>query len=358
MSEVNETASAAAEPEQATNMSPSEFANRRANELTQEVEEQPEQTEVEETEETYNQEAEVSAEEATEEVETEEEGSVHVEEGEQDVLSQIELDDMTDEELRELSDKLGSRAVARFGELTAKRKAAEAEVERLRSEMGNKLQSEVKESENPYNNIDSIEKLQSVQQEIENVVEWAEDLIFDSDGYGPDDILTEVDGKELTKSEVRKHLQNARKADKKYIPAQLKTIEKRNSALSARKTLQDQATKELSWMNKENEVSDKYKQMLDDPRLKDLDKFDAEIAAQLPYLLAHAANSMYARQPIENTQGNRSSRLKPPSGTPGSAKTEKTISKGLKNLQSASNQFKGSGRKDDFIKMRTLQLTR
>ena len=358
MSEVNETASAAAETEQARNMSPEDFINRRVGQLTPEVEESPEQTEVEESEESYKQETEVSAEEATEEVEAEEDDSQEVQEGDENVLSQIELDDMTDEELRELSDKLGSRAVARFGELTAKRKAAEAEVERLRSEMGNKLQSEIKESDNPYNNIDSIEKLQSVQQEIENVVEWAEDLIFDSDGYGPDDILTEVDGKELTKSEVRKHLQNARKADKKYIPAQLKTIEKRNSALSARKTLQDQATKELSWMNEENEVSEKYKQMLDDPRLKDLDKFDAEIAAQLPYLLAHAANSMYARKPIENTPGARSSRLKPPSGNPGSAKTEKKISKGLKNLQSASSQFKGSGKKDDFIKMRTLQLNR
>ena len=234
MNEVNETAPAAAETEQASNMSPSEFINRRVNQINSDVEEAQEQTEVEESEESYDQETEVSDEEVAEEVETEEEESDEVEgDSDEDVLSQIELDDMTDDELRELSDKLGSRAVARFGELTAKRKAAEAEVERLRSEMGNKLQSNVKESDNPYNNIDSIEKLQSVQQEVENVVEWAEDLIFNSDGYGPDDVITEVEGKELTKSEVRKHLQSARKAEKKYIPAQLKTIEKREANIAA-----------------------------------------------------------------------------------------------------------------------------
>lgn len=358
MSEVNETATAAAEPEQATNMSTSDFVNRRVSQLAQEVEESPEQTEVEETEESYDQSTEVSSEQEAEEVETEEEESEEVEESGEDVLSQIELDDMTDEELRELSDKLGSRAVARFGELTAKRKAAEAEVERLRAEMGNKLQSEVKDSENPYNHIDSIEKLQSVQQEVENVIEWAEDLIFNSDGYGPDDIVTEVEGKELTKADVRKHLQNARKADKKYLPSQLRSIEKKESALHSKKQLEEQALKELDWLNDENDVSRKYQEMISDPRLQDLDKFDSEVAAQLPYLLAHAANSLYGRKTIESEPRSKSSRLKPPSSNPVSAKSDKKISKGLKNLQNASSQFRNSGTKNDFIKMRTLQLNR
>ena len=43
-----------------------------------------------------------------------------------DVLSQVtDLDNLSDSDLKDLSEKLGSRAVARFGELTAKRKAAE-----------------------------------------------------------------------------------------------------------------------------------------------------------------------------------------------------------------------------------------
>lgn len=368
MSEVNETASAAAEPKQASNISPSEFINRRIGQLDPPVQEQDNQNEAEEAAEEVNQEpeeaTEVVAEEAVETDETAEEEPQEEEAGgEDDVLSQIEqieLDDMSDEELRELSDKLGSRAVARFGELTAKRKAAEAELERLRSEMSSKLEPKVKESENPYRDIDSMEKLQNVQEEVEQVIEWAEDLIFNSDGYSADDPITEIDGKEVTKSEVRKHLQSARKAEKKYIPAQIKAIQRRQSAAELKVSLQEQASAELSWMKDENEVNQKYKEMLEDPRLSNLDGLDPEVAAQMPYLLAHAANSMYGRKVIQDSSEPKGkakpSRLIPPSGTPGSAKSDKKVSSALKNIKAASNQFKSSGNPRDFAALRRLQM--
>jgi len=365
MSEVNETADAAAEPKQATNISPSEFINRRIGQLNPPVEEQDNQTAVEETVEEVNQEqeeaTEVAADEAVEIDETaEEEPQEEKTESEDDVLSQIELDDMSDEELRELSDKLGSRAVARFGELTAKRKAAEAELERLRSEMSNKLEPKVKESENPYRDVNSMEKLQDVQEEVEQVIEWAEDLIFNSDGYSADDPITEIDGKEVTKSEVRKHLQAARKAEKKYIPAQIKAIQRRQSAAELKVSLQEQANEELSWMQDDNEVSQKYKQMLEDPRLSNIDGLDPEVAAQMPYLLAHAANSMYGRkvlaQPAKTATKAKPSRLVPPSGTPGSAKSDKKVSNALKTIKAASDQFKNSGNPRDFAALRRLQM--
>ena len=365
MSEVNETADAAAEPKQATNISPSEFINRRIGQLNPPVEEQDNQTAVEETVEEVNQEpeeaTEVAADEAVEIDETtEEEPQDEETESEDDVLSQIELDDMSDEELRELSDKLGSRAVARFGELTAKRKAAEAELERLRSEMSSKLEPKVKESENPYRDVDSMEKLQNVQEEVEQVIEWAEDLIFNSDGYSADDPITEIDGKEVTKSEVRKHLQAARKAEKKYIPAQIKAIQRRQSAAELKVSLQEQANEELSWMKDDNEVSQKYKQMLEDPRLSNIDGLDPEVAAQMPYLLAHAANSMYGRkvlaEPAKTATKAKPSRLVPPSGTPGSAKSDKKVSNALKTIKAASDQFKNSGNPRDFAALRRLQM--
>lgn len=365
MSEVNETADAAAEPKQATNISPSEFINRRIGQLNPPAEEQDNQTAVEETTEEVNQEpeeaTEVGADEALETDETvEEEPQDEEAESENDVLSQIELDDMSDEELRELSDKLGSRAVARFGELTAKRKAAEAELERLRSEMSNKLEPKVKESENPYRDVNSMEKLQDVQEEVEQVIEWAEDLIFNSDGYSADDPITEIDGKEVTKSEVRKHLQAARKAEKKYIPAQIKAIQRRQSAASMKESLQEQANEELSWMQDDNEVNQKYKEMLEDPRLSNIDGLDPEVAAQMPYLLAHAANSMYGRktlaEPAKVSTKAKTSRLVPPSGTPGSAKSDKKVSNALKTIKAASAQFKQSGNARDFAALRRLQL--
>ena len=45
---------------------------------------------------------------------------------------------MSEEELQELSEKLGSKAVARFGALTAKRKAAEERLAVLEAELKDK----------------------------------------------------------------------------------------------------------------------------------------------------------------------------------------------------------------------------
>lgn len=334
----------------ATNTSLQQYTERRKQQLLGSVQEETqEEPSVEEPQETPSDDAEVS------EVVQEEETSEEVEaQDENDVLSQVDLDDMTDEELHELSEKLGSRAVARFGELTAKRKAAEAELERLKGEMQSQAPT-VKESENPYNDVTSSEDLQKVQVEVEEVIEWAEDLIFNADGYSADDVITEVDGKELTKAQVRKHLQNARKAERKFIPAQMQKIQRIENAEKAKADFEEKANSEFSWMKEEGGVKKKYDAMLQDSRLQGLKEFDAEVAAQLPYILAHAANSMYARRPVQEGAP-KSARLQPPSSTPGAAKSEKKVSKSLKNLQDASSRFKKSGNKNDFIRMRALQF--
>lgn len=371
MSEVQEAATAEAAPKQATNITVSEYTRRRGAQLNASAKEtQPESVQegqvLDSEEEQVEQEiveasgAETEEAQGADTAESDEETSDNsddeTEEGSDDVLSNIDLDDLSDDDLRELSEKLGSRAVARFGELTAKRKAAEAELEKLRAEMQSSIAPQVQESENPYNNINDLEELQKVAAEVEEVVEWAEDLIFNSDGYSADEVITEVEGKELTKSDVRRYLQNARKAEKKYIPAQLQKIQKIESARKSGESLIEKAKKEFTWMQDGDETFDKYKEMLSDERLQGLEKFNPEVHAQLPYLLAHAANSMYARKPVRTES--RTARLTPPSSTPGAAKSEKTVSPKLKTMNNLSKQFKESGNKNDFIRLRTLQLSK
>lgn len=369
MSEVQEAAIAEAAPKQATNISVSEYANRRRKELSAPAEVTQEES-VEEGQVLDPEEGQVEQDIAeasgaeTEEVlgtdtgETEgvsDESDDTTEEDPNHVPSNIDLDDLSDDDLRELSEKLGSRAVARFGELTAKRKAAEAELEKLKSEMQSSIAPEVQDSENPYNHIDNVEDLQKVATEVEEVVEWAEDLIFNGDGYTADEVITEVEGKELTKSDVRRYLQNARKAEKKFIPAQLQKIQKIQSAKKSGESLMQKARNEFGWMQEGDEVFNKYKDMLSDERLQGLDKFDPVLHAQLPYLLAHAANSMHARKPVQAKGA--TARLTPPSSTPGAAKSDKKVSPKLKTMNNLSNQFKESGNKNDFIRLRTLQLS-
>ena len=356
----NEITEGVAEPstettaEQSNNMSMADFVSRRLgqqNEGTQEeapiveaTDEVTEEAEVESTE------AEVNEEIVAEQTEEPQ--------GSEDVLSQLDLDEMSEDDLRELSEKLGSRAVARFGELTAKRKAAEAKLKEMEAQLQNNNPLETQEvANNPYESVDTLEGLQEKAKEVTEVIEWAEETLFNADGYGPEDVVTEVEGKELTKADVRKSLLNARKARDKFLPAQLQKVQRVQQSHQLKEAFDAQAEQELNWLQGEdNDVRKSYEAMIGDPRFNSLrEKADPEVAAQLNYLIAHAANSIYGRKPVKETPKNTT--LTPPktAGTAAS-QSEKTVGKSVKALKNLDQQFRQTGNKSDFITLRTLQL--
>ena len=359
----NEITEGVAEPSTETtasqsNMSAADFVNRRLGQLTEATQEvaPPVEATDEVTEETAVESPEVEASEEVVAEQTEE--TEDLSEESTDVLSQLDLDEMSEEDLRELSEKLGSRAVARFGELTAKRKAAEAKLKEMETQLQNKNPLETQEvANNPYASVNSIEGLQEKAKEVTDVIEWAEETLFNADGYGPEDVVTEVEGKELTKSDVRKSLLNARKARDKFLPAQLKSVQRVAQSEQLKEAFDTQASTELNWLQGEdNDVRKSYEAMVGDPRFDSLrKKADPEVAAQLNYLMAHAANSIYGRKPIKEAP--KSATLTPPktAGTAAS-QSEKTVGKSVKALKNLNQQFRQSGNKSDFITLRTLQL--
>ena len=345
-----------------SNMSVSEFANRRLGQLTQPQEEEKDQP-VEAKEEVIAETSEERTEEVVNETEVAEQAesedkSQDESENSADVLSQLDLDEMSEDDLRELSEKLGSRAVARFGELTAKRKAAEEQLKQLQSELSKKNPLETSEvANNPYSDINDIEGLQNKAKEVNQVIEWAEDILFNADGYGPDDVVTTVEDKELTKADVRKSLLNARKGRDKFLPAQLKTVQTKSQAVELKSAFDSQAKKELQWLEGEdNDLRKTYESMVNDNRFKQLKELaDPNVGAQLDYLIAHAANSIYGRKPIGNSP--TSPKLNPPkTGATGSSTSEKPVGKSAKALKDLGSRFKQSGNKNDFISLRTLQI--
>lgn len=295
---------------------------------------------------------------ASEEVSVEVESEEPVSEDSDNVLSQLDLDNLSEDQIRELSEKLGSRAVSRFGELTAKRKKAEERLVELENKLSeNELKSSSKVENNPYSDLKSIDELKSKAEEVNNIIEWAEDVLFNSDGFSPEDGVTEVDGKSITKKQVRTTLQNARKTRDKFLPDQLKNIHKMENAVKIKETFAEQAQSELSWMKGEdNDTRRKYESMIKDPRFVEMEKsVDPEVASQLNYIIAHAANSLYARKTI--SEKSVTGRLNPPSNATSSAGTpEKTANKSAKALNEISQRFKTSGSKNDFINLRTLQI--
>ena len=350
-------AEALKEDRSGANITPAQLAARRLNqsqpepqpEIQEEIQEQAEETEVEEPVAEVTEEVEEVIEEPTEETQAE------------DVLSQYNLDEMSEEELEDLSKKLGSRAVARYGELTAKRKAAEeklAELQRQMSEQKNDiLQSKKPVENNPYSNLETIEALQDKAQEVNEIIGWAEDILFESDGYSADDVVTEVEGKEVTKAQVRKSLLQARKARDAFLPDQLNKLQQIENGKQLRSAFEEQAKQELSWLQGEdNDTRKQYEAMLSDKRFIDLqDKVEPDIAAQLPYLIAHAANSMYGRKLIQEKP---KVSITPPKTGATSAPNTSRASKSTKALADLSSRFKDSGNEKDFIKLRTKQLTK
>ena len=339
-----------------SNISVTDFAQRRIGELAPGTE-QPQEKEAEEV---IEQETEEVLEESvdTEEAETSEESPES-----EDVLSQLDLDDMSEEDLRELADKLGSRAVARFGELTAKRKAAEEKLTQLEArlkEKPNPLETKKVEN-NPYGNLDTIEKLQQKAAEVDQVVEWAEDLIFESDGYGADDVVTEVEGKEWTKKDVRQSLLRARKAQKTFLPDQLSKVQLRAEGEVLTKQFDSQAKQELSWLEgDDNDLRKQFEATVGDERFKKLKSVlkreSPDIAAQLDYWFAHATNSIHGRKLVGVNK--KSPTLNPPkTGNPASAQSEKGMGRTAKALKELEARFKQTGNARDFAALRKLKMS-
>ena len=334
--EIN-TAVAEAEPESVDNqnISASDFVQRRSEALLGQQSEEESQE---------------SAEEASEE-------EVPEQATEGNVLSQFDLDSLSDEEKDALRQQLIPGAQSRISELTARRKAAEEELQTMQLTI---KQPQVKD--NPLSNLSTIEDLQKKSDEVNDVISWAEDLLFESDEYSADEEITTVEGRPMTKAEVRKALQSARKSRDSYIPDQLKKLQGLENAKTMRQQLGSKAVEELEWLRdeNENELKSHFISIMSDPRLKDLESSSPDLYSQIPYFMSHAVNSIYGRKPIKEKGtpvSKKSLKLTPSSGsTPASAMSEKTERPLGKAMKEHRNRFKSSGRKDDFITLRTLQL--
>jgi hypothetical protein len=213
-------------------------------------------------------------------------------------------------------------------------------------------QPEVKN--NPFSEIATLDILQEKANEVVEVISWAEDLLFESDSYNADDEVTQVEGKPMTKKEVRKALLNARKSRDFYIPDQLKKLQLNQDDVLIRQQLGRKAIEELEWLQDKNgnELKTQFLNLMSDGKL--------QMDSRMPYLVAHAINSLSNRNIIKDTPVAKSAagniKLDPPkmatSSSAASEKTERPQSKAIKESQS---RFLKTGKLGDFVKYRTSQ---
>lgn len=285
---------------------------------------------------------------------------------EKDVHSQLDLGDLSEAEIAELAQKGKSGLLKRVAELTAKRKVAEerlANLEQMLSQQRPAQFTEAAVENNPYATITDAAVLQEKFSTTREVIEWAEEVLDRASDIGAQEIAVTVEGREMTKGEVRDELRKARKARDKYLPAQLKEVQNRQGYVAMRQALDVRARQELPWI--EEEESDAKKNlaaMLADPRLKKLEEAVPELAPQMGYILAHAANSMFGRREIPLTDPKLAkpvTRSNPPASPSTTvAASPRSAEPSEKQERELTRRLEQTGSPSDFVALRTAQLSK
>jgi len=202
---------------------------------------------------------------AEEEVEEEEDSSPPAESSE-NVLSKfnIDLDNLSEEESRDLAKALNASAVKRFGRLTAQKKALLAENAELQAQ-AEQAQEQAQQSQSAElpeylkdNALHNINDMQSLQKEVENLnslVEWADENLDNEVQYDDDgnEYVAKDGDKVYSKADLRRIRGNANKILRKDVKA-------REEFLKLRDNSDQQALQTFEFLGDEN--SEDYQQFM------------------------------------------------------------------------------------------------
>jgi hypothetical protein len=276
-------------------------------------------------------------------------------------LGDVNIDELTDEDIRELAEKGKSGLLKRIAELTAKRKQAEEQLAAIKAEQAKQPVDplKAKESDIPaeFKKLGTIEELQAKASEVEQTIEEAEELLWNNEHMGVDDFILTVNGKEYTKAQVRAALRTNQKIRSKVLPARLAEIQESQSRKTLRNQYVEQAKKELEWMTgQDNDTKVQFEALKESPVLKKAVASTPELEPYLEYMVAHAANSMFNRKPIAIDSKPKPALQPTNSPTSGAARAEQPESRLHKSLKDAASKFKTSGREDDFVALRAAKM--
>ena len=149
----------------------------------------------------------------------------------------IDLDNLSEEESRELAKSLNASAVKRFGRLTAQKKALLAENAELQAQAEQAQQTQTSEipeflKDNALHNVTDEQALMKEIENLNTLIEWAEDGMeneaqFDDDG---NEFVLKDGDKTYTKAELRRIRSNAKKIIRKDAPARQAWIKERQAS--------------------------------------------------------------------------------------------------------------------------------
>lgn len=219
-----------------------------------------------------------------------------------DVLSKFDLDKMSEAELNALAEKTRSKALSRFGELTADKKALQQQLTVMQQQLAQaQAQKPVIESKvqipAEIASIGDVDGLKAKLTQADEVIEWAERVLDQSEHLGVNDIAIEYNGKEYTKLQIKDYMKDARRTKEKYIPAQLAEIQTKAAREQLHKQYMAQANAELPWVSGEDNDNRKtYEAISKNPAMQRIRDLVPEVAPELDYIIMHAINSMNSKK--------------------------------------------------------------
>lgn len=251
--------------------------------------EKPESAEAEETEEPSEEtvETETEEQEGTEETEETAEEETEGEETEDDVLSQIDVDSLTEEQKAQLAEAIGSGAGKEIGKLRSKNKELQKELEAAKEKIEKSL-SNISPSDNPYRGISSEEEFAKAVQ-----TDWVtKDYLLDTvlnkeveeDDYGKRG-YTLSDGnfyeKDVVGAEIKRLEQKLGKANDYK-----RTLERKSKVSDTRKKAMEKVEAYEWYSDEESAQRKNYDKLLSDPEVKLIEDIAPNFGAKLPEIIA------------------------------------------------------------------------
>lgn len=295
-----------------------------------------------ETEEVSEEEPEQEFEE-TSELEEAEEATEDEEEAE--ATDEIDLLNLEPEQIQALAKKGKSRLLERIGELTAQKKALQAQLE----QNGSKPQVKViPKEQNPFGELNTVEEISAKYEAFEGTLETTDRLLEEYEDYSNDDII-EVGNQQFTKKQIKLANRNARDAIAKYLPAQAAHLQKLESYKTANHQWQEAAKAEVPEINdEESEIGKAYSQLVNDPLVKQLKESQPELGVQIEYILAHAARSKFGTAKKVMQGAGQKLKVKPPASPVGAGASRQGQGQTSKYAE-AMKRFEQSGSAEDWI---------
>ena len=269
---------------------------------------------------------------------------------------EIDLLDLTTEQIQELAKKGKSRLLHRVGELTAQKKALE---EQLRSKLEAQPQVDaIPAEQNPFSSIETVADLQVQINEMTKVSKDTDHILDEHEDYGLDDIIV-IGDREFTKREIKKANRNSKESLVKFIPAQHAELVKREQRVVLENHLTSLIPQEIpEFADEESPLVKQFQAMMADPLVAQVKLRVPDLAPQLAYLLAHAAKSMQRTAKVANRAKTAEPSRSKVSGTPLGVGAAKSTPKSARKVADQLDQkFQKSHSESDWIAARVARLS-